>query len=362
MCMSSKSSEPSKSPKKPSGKKTSAKKPSAGKPSRKSGGYSFKVLMIALVLLGGLAISLVLLSQMRKEPEDARPAPSAKERREVPEKGRKAERRQELPEAEEDHPAPEVTRPETPPESPTTEQARPEPRVLPPSPGPRADGAPIRLAIIMDDLGRDMATGRALVDMGIPITFAILPDQPQSSRLAEYAHENGREVIIHLPMEPQGYPVTNPGKEALFVDLQSEEVAKRMRSFIARVPHAVGGNNHMGSRFTENRQGMQSALAVLKESNLFFVDSYTSPRSVGFDEARNAGIPFAVRDVFLDNVQEVGAISAQIEKLIRVAEKKGQAVGICHPHPQTLAALRLAVPEFKRLGIEVVPVSTLLQR
>lgn len=343
----------SKSPRKSSGAKTSGKKPSAGR--------SLKALFAILFLLGFLVLSLVYLSQMRRHP--ASEAPSAPP---APERKIGSDHRPEV-QPEEPQPAEppaEVTEPEPPPKTverpPATLGERERP-LLPPPPA-RVDGAPVRVAIVMDDLGRDMSTGHALVSLGIPVTFAILPDQRQTRRLADFAHENGQEVIIHIPMEPRGYPVNDPGETALFVDLSADEVRMRMRDFIALVPHAVGGNNHMGSRFTESREGMQAALSVMKEEDLFFVDSYTSPQSVAFDEARQAGIPFAVRNVFLDNVQDVGAITAQIEKLIRVAQERGQAVGICHPHAQTLTALRQAAPEFARLGIEVVPVSALLQR
>ncbi len=230
-----------------------------------------------------------------------------------------------------------------------------------PPPVPREVKRP-RIAIIMDDLGRDMATGRALVEIGLPITFSILPGEKNAARIAELAHRNGREVLIHIPMEPQGYPLVDPGEDALFIDFPPEEIRQRMRAFIARVPHAAGGNNHMGSRFTESSEGMQAVLDVMGESGLFFVDSLTSSRSVGFREARRKGIPAAARDVFLDNVAEEGAIAAQMRKLTALAMRQGSAIGICHPYPATLEVLRRQAPELEKLGIDVVPVSELLVR
>lgn len=352
---------PPKSRKSAPAKKPSAKKPATGRPYRK-GGYPLKALVAALLLLGFLVVSLIFLSQVRRhlKPEVSAPPPAAESRGAGEGRRTEPEREAQAPHPEEAAP-PATSEPEPAPRGEEPSRKPESPPLFPPLP-PRPDGAPARLAIIMDDLGRDMATGRALVEIGVPVTFAILPDQPHSARLAEFAHRNGREVIIHLPMEPRGYPVANPGEEALFVDQPAEEVQRRMRDFIARVPHAVGGNNHMGSRFTESREGMRAALSVLKDDGLFFVDSFTSGKSVGFEEARQAGIPSTVRDVFLDNVQEVGAISAQLAKLVQIAHRRGEAVGICHPYPQTLEALRLAAPELDRMGIEVVPVSALLKR
>ncbi|MBE0595908.1 MAG: divergent polysaccharide deacetylase family protein, partial [Desulfuromonadales bacterium] len=113
------------------------------------------------------------------------------------------------------------------------------------------------VAIVMDDLGRDLATARSLLAIDLPITFAILPGEPQATALAQLAHRHGREVLIHLPMEPQGYPAINPGDDALLTRMAAEEIRAKMAVYRQQVPHAVGGNNHMGSRFTENREGMQ---------------------------------------------------------------------------------------------------------
>ncbi|ALC17161.1 hypothetical protein DSOUD_2400 [Desulfuromonas soudanensis] len=219
-----------------------------------------------------------------------------------------------------------------------------------------------RLAIIIDDLGRDLETARTLAGMDLELTFAVLPGTENASRVATLAHRYQREVMVHIPMEPLSYPATNPGRDALLVGMSAEEIHRRFHGFLERVPYAVGGNNHMGSRFTENRPGMAAVMQVMKGEGLFFVDSRTSAHSVAYDEARRAGLPAAGRDVFLDNVQDVEAIVVEIRRLVRLAKAQGTAVGICHPHPETLEALRREAGIFRREGVELVPASRLLVR
>lgn len=223
----------------------------------------------------------------------------------------------------------------------------------PPKTGPR-------IAIVIDDLGRSVATAQALAEMDLPVTFAILPGSPNAVRVAKAAHGAGREVLIHIPMEPQGYPGVNPGGDALLLKHSPEEIRRRFQGFLTQVPYAVGGNNHMGSGFTENARGMSVVIEAMREAGLFFVDSRTSPDSVAFEQARKGGVATARRDVFLDNVQKVDLIARQIRKLVRVAEATGQAIGIGHPHPETLEALRQEAAYIKSRDIEVVPVSQLL--
>ncbi len=217
-----------------------------------------------------------------------------------------------------------------------------------------------RLAIVVDDLGRSLDTVRGFVDLDLPVTLAILPGESYATESALLARRKGIEVMIHVPMEPHGYPATNPGDDALLLGQSDQEIRRRMAGFRQRVPYASGANNHMGSRFTEYRKGMAVVLDEIRNSGFFFVDSRTTARSVAISEARKIGVPVAERDVFLDNVAEVGAIREQIRKLIRVAEKRGEALGICHPYPETLEALRLEAPAFREMGVEVVPVTQLI--
>ncbi len=218
------------------------------------------------------------------------------------------------------------------------------------------------LTIIMDDLGRSTYTAEMLLSISEKVTFAILPDEPHAAQVAEMAHAAGREVMLHTPMEPQGYPAVNPGKEALFVKYNDAEIRRRFDSLLARIPHASGANNHMGSRFTEDARALSTVMESLHEKNLFFIDSRTTGRSRAPEVARQHGVPTMNRDVFLDNVADVDAVIREIRRLEGKARRQGMAIGICHPYPETLEALRKELPGLAARGVTVVPVSVLLQR
>jgi polysaccharide deacetylase 2 family uncharacterized protein YibQ len=168
-------------------------------------------------------------------------------------------------------------------------------------------------------------------------------------------------VMVHMPMEPKGYQQKPFEKNGLLLAMSDEEIERRVKGYLTAVPYAVGANNHMGSRFTEDRPKMQTVLTVLKGKGMFFIDSKTSPASVGDKVAREMGVPVASRNVFLDNEQDVGAITAQIEKLADMARKSGSAIGICHPHKTTLQALAATLPLLKAEGITFVHASELVR-
>ncbi|HKJ28697.1 MAG TPA: divergent polysaccharide deacetylase family protein [Desulfuromonadales bacterium] len=229
------------------------------------------------------------------------------------------------------------------------------------SPKPDLPDGPL-VTIIMDDLGRSLYTAEALLALPQAVTFAIIPGEAQAVQVAELAYAGDREVMLHTPMEPQGYPAVNPGEDALFVEYSDQEIRRRLDEFLAYLPHVTGINNHMGSRFTEDARALTPVMKSLQEKGLFFVDSRTTGRTLAAETARRYNVPTMERDVFLDNVAEVDAIVTQIQKLEAKARKQGMAIGICHPYPETLEALRRELPGLVERGISLVPVSVLLQK
>ena len=196
------------------------------------------------------------------------------------------------------------------------------------------------LAIVIDDMGEDMSFAKGLAAMKLPICFSVWPNSSHHQAVAELAKAAGRELLVHLPMQPQGYPKVNPGKDPLLVAMTDDQIRKAVRRNLALVPGAVGVNNHMGSQFTAYRKGMRVALEEFRSAGLYFLDSLTSGSSVGASVARDLGLECHVRDVFLDNVRDVDAILHQIHRAERIAKLRGKAIAIGHPHPETLEALR----------------------
>ncbi|HYA02913.1 MAG TPA: divergent polysaccharide deacetylase family protein, partial [Syntrophobacteria bacterium] len=141
-----------------------------------------------------------------------------------------------------------------------------------------------------------------------------------------------------------------------------EVLLEKLRETLAAFPTVVGVNNHMGSRFSEDEDKMRVVLGEIKQRGLFFVDSRTSAVSRGYSLAVQMGIPTAERDVFLDNIQSPQAIGSELRRLAQLARLKGKAIGIAHPHEVTLEVLRQALPQLRQEGIELVPVSQVLQR
>ena len=197
-----------------------------------------------------------------------------------------------------------------------------------------------RIALIIDDIGVAFCHARPFLELGIPMTFAVLPRLAKTHNLALQIHNQGHEIMLHQPMEPFQSDI-DPGPGALYVGDGINRIVETMEENISRVPYAVGVNNHMGSRFTACQREMSEVLEVIKNKHLFFVDSLTTNRSKAYKTAKTLEVTTARRDIFLDHRLEESAILSQLHKLKRIAMKYGRAIGIGHPFPETARALKV---------------------
>ena len=217
-----------------------------------------------------------------------------------------------------------------------------------------------RAAIIIDDLGQDLEAARALLGLSYPLTFSILPNLEHSERVAQEAHQKGREVMLHLPMEPQPGAAAPPGPGEIRLGMTSEEVGRIVEADLDSVPYVRGVNNHMGSRATADPALMAAVMRVLVKRRLYFVDSRTTANSAALGEARRMGVPAFFRSVFLDDTESVAYSLGQLRQFRRAIDEKGAAIAIGHPHPTTLEALATFLPQLERDDIQLVSASELV--
>lgn len=226
-------------------------------------------------------------------------------------------------------------------------------------PSAPASGKP-RIAIVVDDLGIDQPRSWQTIDLKPPLTLAILPYGYNLQEMSDAARARGHEILVHVPMAPLDLGV-DPGPNALQQELGPAEIARRLEWDLSQFTGYIGMNNHMGSRFTADADSMAIVIETLRHRGLAFLDSVTSIETKGYLLAEEAGIPFARRDVFLDNDASLEAIEAQLQRLESVALTNGFAIAIGHPRDSTLHALRRWREGAEARGFEFVPLSALLQ-
>ncbi len=234
--------------------------------------------------------------------------------------------------------------------------------VTPPKP-PHTTTAPKtrpEIAIIIDDLGYDRKMANKFIALNAVLTISVLPDSPFLKPIVAAANQHGREILLHLPMEPDEYPNIQPGPGALLMSMTPDELIAQLDHDLDQVPNLKGVNNHMGSRMTKDPPKIRQVFTVLKKRGLFFVDSRTTAETLCEPSARLLQVPFAERDVFIDHSTDPEFIRRQIKRLVQRAKRQGFAIGIGHPHQTTYQLLREALPELKK-EVDLVPVSQIVR-
>ncbi len=216
-----------------------------------------------------------------------------------------------------------------------------------------------RVAIIIDDLGYNREIAKKFIELDTEFTFSILPQSPYTKDIALAAREMGIEVMLHLPMEPIEYPRVNPGPGALLISMSPDQLVEQLKKNLDSIPSIKGVNNHMGSKMTQMSPQIYQIFTVLKQKNLFFIDSRSTTKTLCRPSARLFKIPFAERDVFIDHIQEPKFIKKQLRELVRIARKQGEAIGIAHPSKMTYEIIRKELPQLKK-EVQFVPASSVV--
>lgn len=216
----------------------------------------------------------------------------------------------------------------------------------------------VKVAIVIDDIGYKLSD-KKLLELDAPLTYAVLPHTPLGFEYAQAASEKNRDVIIHMPMQAHTHNrLLGPG--ALYHQMTKSEYQHTLLSALENIPFAIGVNNHMGSLLTQLEQPMSWTMELLQRHNMFFLDSRTTAYSRVSKVAAKYGVMTLNRNIFLDHDPNPTAIKQQIDRLIGVAQQQGSAIAIAHPYKETYQVLHRELDNFKKQGIQIVPLSDLL--
>ena len=236
-------------------------------------------------------------------------------------------------------------------------ETKPKPGAVPvPKTGPKP-----KIVIVIDDLGIDKPRTARIINLPGPLTLSFLTYASGLDKQTRAARDAGHELWMHIPMEP-GSPDVDPGPNVLLTGIPKPELLASIKWNLEQFSGYVGINNHMGSRFTADLPGLRTVMEELKRRDLLFLDSVTSGKSVAGKAAREIGVPFARRNVFLDHQDDKVGIERRLAEVERLARGKGLAVAIGHPRERTLTALRTWLTELEAKGFRLVPLSAAIKK
>lgn len=213
-----------------------------------------------------------------------------------------------------------------------------------------------KIVMVIDDMGVDLKRSKRIVALPGPLTLSYLTYAKKLYKQTRAARKAGHEIMLHVAMEPANMQ-NDPGPRVLLRDLEPDEIQKRLVWGLSRLHRYVGINNHMGSKFTSDRYGMTIVMKELRRRGLLFLDSRTINKSVGAVIAHAIGVPYAERNIFIDNVNKLSAVQNRLAELEGLARRRGKAIAIGHPRDATIKALSTWLTDVKSRGFIIVPIS-----
>lgn len=258
-------------------------------------------------------------------------------------------------------PTPRPARPQTPAyEEPAVPHTAPPKKTASPPAAAKPKSHKPLVALIIDDMGYRQKSGDQLLALKLPLSYAFLPFAPFTESQLAQARKRRSDILLHLPLEATD-PKWDPGPGTLTTRMDAYTMKIKLHENLRAVPYAIGINNHMGSRFTADADAMKKLLLAIRDLDIFFLDSITSSQSKGFSLAKEMGIKTGRRNVFIDNDQDPDKILAQLNGLVKYATAHGEAIGIGHPYPATVQALRRFQDKLPT-DIELVGIRRLIKR
>ncbi len=218
-----------------------------------------------------------------------------------------------------------------------------------------------KIALVIDDWGYNLKNRNFITDNDFHVTISILPFKPFSTQIAQLAFHKQKDIIIHMPMEPQNKENYGLEENTLLTSMDKKTIIRLMDEAFDCVPYAKGMSNHMGSKATQDLKLVRIVMEYLKKKNLFFLDSCVTPHSVCKNLAKKFRVGFAGRDVFIDNDNDSSSIKEQLFKLAQIAKRRGVAIGIGHDRPNTIAVLREMIPRLEEEGYQFVNLSEIVE-
>lgn len=216
-----------------------------------------------------------------------------------------------------------------------------------------------KIALLIGGMGLNPdLTERAIASLPPEVTFAFAPYGEDLQRTINKARSGGHEVMLHLPMEPFGYPSNNPGPHTLLASAKPEENMSSLVWLLSRFSGYIGVVNYLGARFTSEEPSLAPVLRQLKDRGLVYLDDGTSSRSSAVDAASQIDLPVRQARLVIDAAGDFNSTTDSLRRLETMAQSGSSIViGVGTGLPATIDAVETWAKTLESRGILLVPVS-----
>ena len=220
-----------------------------------------------------------------------------------------------------------------------------------------------RIAIIVSGLGLSQAaTNAAIKQLPASVNLSFSPYTRQLENWVSLARSFDHETLIDLPLEPIDYPQNDPGPRTLISATDIQTNIENLNWITGRSDGIIGLTAFMGDRFVTSTSQMEALFTALRAKGLAFLDNGLTTRSLTSSLDPPHQVPYAVASSVIDNTQlSRVVIDSKLAQIERLAIKNGSVVALGRPYPVTLERLSNWANELAERGLQLVPLSAVLE-
>ena len=161
-------------------------------------------------------------------------------------------------------------------------------------------GSP-RIALMVGGLGLNVeGTRGAIANLPGAVTLGFAPYGAAIEERAAEAREAGHETVLQAPMEDFSDSADDAGPHMLKTSASDADNLDSLRWLMSRFTGYVAVVNHLGGKFTADRQDISPVMKEIAARGLGYLDDGSSPRSVAQEVAATLAMPSARADVVID--------------------------------------------------------------
>lgn len=222
-----------------------------------------------------------------------------------------------------------------------------------------APTASIRIAIVVGGLGLSQSGSKSAIEqLPADVTLAFAPYGNSIRRWMQKARSDGHELLMQVPMEPNGYPQINPGKGTLHTTATPEENIQSLHWTMGRMTNYVGMMNYLGAKLNADPEALYEPLSEMAKRGLLYLDDGSAFSSTAGKVANQVSLPFVQGNIIIDDGRTVREINKNLAALEKLARRNGKAVGIASAFPLSIRQITNWIKKARKRGIEFVPISS----
>ena len=218
-------------------------------------------------------------------------------------------------------------------------------------------GKPIVSIVVMNIGMSETASKAVMSEISPEVSVAVNPYANAPDFWLNESRLTGHEAWMILPVEPDMYPMDDPGPQTLLINAMERQNINKLYWVMSRGSGYAGFVTGASPAFMKSANDVRPVVNEIFKRGLGFVDGDIQPGSTAASIANGLNAPYATNNVWIDTPATAEHIAASLRQLEVLAQANGSAIGFINSTPMGLKMLQSWVDGLPQKGMVIAPLS-----